>query len=254
MLENKLTNRYNSLAAWVYHLDKPIGRSFGDIAYYAQRLKDCKGPILEPAVGNGRVLIPLLEKGLDVVGFDASQEMLNYCNSELEKRGLTTTLKKQQFRDFSFEQSFEAIIIPAGSFQLITDVQEAIAVLKKFRSILMSGGRLIVDLSPISALFEAAMHTRQWPIKNGLLTLSESKVSVDYINQSTVSQLRYEHWDNDMGLVKSEIDLFKLRFWGVKEFELTLRESGFKDIHFTSNYNVDEYPTNQTHTITFEAS
>ncbi|WP_244649064.1 hypothetical protein [Neoaquamicrobium sediminum] len=69
-------NRYGKLASWVYDLDKPVGRSFGDVEYYLQRLAGCDGPVLEPAVGNGRILVPLLEAGLAVEGFDASEEML----------------------------------------------------------------------------------------------------------------------------------------------------------------------------------
>lgn len=33
-----MQNRYGRLASWIYHLDKPIGHSFGDLEYYQQRL------------------------------------------------------------------------------------------------------------------------------------------------------------------------------------------------------------------------
>ena len=74
-----MENRYGKLASWVYNLDKPVGRSFGDLEYYRQLLGQCDGPILEPAVGNGRVFVPLLEAGFSIEGFDASEEMLGYC-------------------------------------------------------------------------------------------------------------------------------------------------------------------------------
>ncbi len=57
---------YGPLASAVYDLDKPIGRSFGDLEYYERSLAGLSGRILEPAVGTGRVLIPLLESGHDV--------------------------------------------------------------------------------------------------------------------------------------------------------------------------------------------
>lgn len=50
---------YGDLASWVYHIDKPIGHSFGDIEYYLARLEGCSGPILEAGVGNGRVDVTL---------------------------------------------------------------------------------------------------------------------------------------------------------------------------------------------------
>lgn len=253
MSNKELTNRYGSLASWVYHIDKPIGRSFGDVKYYSERLKNTEGVILEPASGNGRILIPLLEKGLKIEGFDASAAMLSYCEQECKQRGLNGIFRQEMFNTFTSTTSYEAIIIPAGSFQLITDTDEAIEVLRRFKSALKEGGRLIIDLSPLSALAEAPMLARQWNVENGMLTLTESRVETSYLKQTTISQLRYEHWDNEKGLVNSEIDLFSLRFWGVKEFKLALRAVGFTEITISSNYNYLEEISEETHTLTFEA-
>lgn len=53
---------YGELCTEVYDLTKEIGHSFGgDVEYYRDRLKQCKGRILEAMVGSGRVIIPLLE-------------------------------------------------------------------------------------------------------------------------------------------------------------------------------------------------
>nr|QQZ50539.1 hypothetical protein JKL49_03040 [Phenylobacterium glaciei] len=64
-------NRYGSLCAEIYDLDKPVGSLF-DIPYYSGRLKELDGPVLEAGVGTGRLYVPLLEAGLDVTGFDHS--------------------------------------------------------------------------------------------------------------------------------------------------------------------------------------
>lgn len=61
---------YSRLSSEIYDIDKPIGHSFGDIEFYMDRLKSVEGRILEPATGTGRILIPLLEKGFTVDGFD----------------------------------------------------------------------------------------------------------------------------------------------------------------------------------------
>ncbi|MEY2344348.1 class I SAM-dependent methyltransferase [Proteus mirabilis] len=86
---------YHSLSAQVYQLDKPIGCSFGDVEYYQQRLKDVKGKILEPAVGTGRILIPLLQSGFNIEGFDLSEEMLEFCKKNLIEHGFTTNYVTQ---------------------------------------------------------------------------------------------------------------------------------------------------------------
>lgn len=78
---------YNKISSEVYDIDKYIGLSFGDVEFYSDRLAACKGSILEPGVGTGRILIPLLEKGLYVDGFDVSEEMLKICRTNCEKEG-----------------------------------------------------------------------------------------------------------------------------------------------------------------------
>jgi hypothetical protein len=54
------------------------------VEFYRDLLQKSKGPFLEPAVGNSRELIPLLEAGLAIEGLDAPKDMLNNC--ELQRR------------------------------------------------------------------------------------------------------------------------------------------------------------------------
>jgi len=249
-----MQNRYGKLASWVYNLDKPVGRSFGDQAYYRQRLEHCDaGPILEPAVGNGRILIPLLEAGYAVEGFDASEEMLDYCRAACRARNLSASLTRQTFAEFSYDKRFTAIILPVGSFQLVTDVASANAVLRRFYDHLAPNGRLIVDLDPIGGFLGRSGSIRSWMTDDGdLLTLTDHRVETDYVAQTTLSHLRYEHWQGG-NLVATELDLFKLRWWGVNEFSLALRAAGFEDVVVSGNYQHGRAPQKDDEIITFEA-
>jgi SAM-dependent methyltransferase len=85
---------YGRLATEVYELDKPVGRSFGALEYYARQLAGVTGRILEPATGTGRVLIPLLEAGFAVEGLDTSPEMLAVCRQHCRDRGLDPVLRE----------------------------------------------------------------------------------------------------------------------------------------------------------------
>ncbi|THJ31672.1 class I SAM-dependent methyltransferase [Lampropedia aestuarii] len=249
-----MQNRYGKLASWVYNLDKPIGRSFGDQEYYRQRLEHCDdGPILEPAVGNGRIFVPLLEAGFPIEGFDASDEMLGYCHDECRNRNLSASLTRQTFEQFSYDKRFAAIIVPAGSFQLVTDIASAGAVLKRFFDYLTPNGRLIVDLDPIGSFIGQSGSVRSWVAEDGdLLTLTDHRVDTDYIAQTTLSHLRYEHW-RDGSLMATELDLFKLRWWGVEEFALALQAAGFSDVIVSGNYQHGRPPQKNDQIISFEA-
>ena len=246
-------NRYGTLASWVYNLDKPVGRSFGDLEFYRQRLEQCDGPVLEPGVGNGRVYVPLLEAGLEVEGFDASDEMLRYCRDECRKRKLPERLTRQTFETFSYDRRFAAIIVPAGSFQLITDGASAATVPKRFHEHLAPNGRLIVDLSSIRSFLNSSGSVRSWSTDDGdLLTLTDHRVETNYLAQTTLSHLRYELW-RDGNLTQTELDLFKLRWWGVDEFSFALRAAGFTDVEVSGNYRHGEAPRQGDDILTFEA-
>ncbi|WP_292896813.1 class I SAM-dependent methyltransferase [Nitratireductor sp.] len=247
-----MENAYGTLASWVYHLDKPIGRSFGDIEFYRDRLSGCTGPILEPGAGNGRVLIPLLEAGFDIRGFDASEEMVAYCRRECDARGLPSPVDIARFEDFEYETRFGAIIIPAGSFQLITEPRQALSVLERFRKALLPGGRLILDLDALACLADTALAARHWQTRDDLLSLVESRVETCFQRQTTLSQLRYEHW-RDGRLVASEIQLFHLRLWGLLEFELALRSAGFVQVDVFADYRTESALAPGASIFTFEA-
>ncbi|WP_367718397.1 class I SAM-dependent methyltransferase [Nitratireductor sp. GISD-1A_MAKvit] len=247
-----MENTYGTLASWVYHLDKPIGRSFGDIEFYRERLSGCREPVLEPAAGNGRVLIPLLEAGIDIRGFDASEDMVAHCRRECEARGLPSPVDIARFDSFEYGTRFGAIIIPTGSFQLITEPVQALAVLKRFLDALLPGGRLILDLDALACLGETVTPARQWRTGEDILTLVESRVETSFQRQTTLSQLRYEHWRAGR-LLASELQFFHLRLWGLLEFELALRSVGFGKVRVFGDYRADDAAEEGASIFTVEA-
>jgi SAM-dependent methyltransferase len=249
-----MKNRYGRLGALVYDLDKPIGRSFGDIEFYKERLAGCRGPILEPAVGNGRVLIPLLENGFDVEGFDPSEEMLERCRSNCAQRHLAPQLERMRFQDFRYDRSFEAIVIPAGSFQLVDDFGEALNVLRRFQDHLKPNGRMIIDLAIFANSHVGETSVRAWTSAEGDLVTTEDRcVEIDTLGQRTIWHLRYDRW-RDGSLVESEIDRLTLRWWGIHELRMALGQTGFSGITISGGHQHARAPRQGDQFITFEAT
>src|SRR5580700_5216019 len=163
-------NRYGALCAEVYDTDKPFG-ALADTAFHLPRLAQIEGPILEPACGTGRALVPMLEAGHDVTGFDASPDMLARCRARCEERGLAPDLSQQRFEDFSYDRKFAVIIVPVGTFTLIDDFATAMAVLRRFHAHLAPGGVVILDMDLLAALADRGEDRRSWTAENGdLLT------------------------------------------------------------------------------------
>jgi SAM-dependent methyltransferase len=245
---------YNKLSSEVYDMDKSIGRSFGDIEFYSDRLASCKGNILESGIGTGRILIPLLERGLKVDGFDLSEEMLTICRKNCETRGLNPKLFQGKMESFSLDTAYEAIIVPTGTFLLLHRREDSIKALKNFYNHLSNKGRLIIDIFLQTDLEIGNVSTKRWKPENGdMITLESKIIEVDYINQFTISHNRYEKWSNGQ-LKQTEIEEFPLRWYGVEEFKMILEETGFEDIVISADYKHGEYPTEPNQMITFEAT
>ena len=227
---------YGKLATEVYDIDKPIGHSFGDVEFYLQRLKSCTGRVLEPAVGTGRVMIPLLEAGIEVEGVDNSPKMLAICRARCAERGLQPVLQERDMRSLSLPERYEAIIIPAGSFLLIERREESLGALKRFREHLVPGGRLILDLELQTDFRMGTISTGTVQTPQGeTITVESNVVEVNFLEQYSISHLSYEKW-REGELVRTEMQRFALRWYGLEEFELVLKSLGFSEVVVSADY------------------
>lgn len=246
------TKTYGKLASRVYELDKPVGRSFGDVEFYLKRLKTLSGPVLEPATGNGRMLVPLARAGYSVSGFDLSSEMLDLCGMNCERHGVKADLSLQSFTAFHYAQQFAAIILPAGSFQLLTEPVDAMSFLRRCKQALTKDGKLLLDISVVGDFMDHNPRARHWQDGEDLLSLQEMRTATDYARQIVTSHLRYELW-RETQLVATQMELFSLRWWGMFELELALREAGFTQITIFGDYKTGAIDTGSVGTLTFEA-
>ncbi|CAM4337449.1 hypothetical protein PAAL109150_21495 [Paenibacillus alkaliterrae] len=137
---------YGELCTEFYDISKPLGFSFGDVEYYKERLSDVKGKVLEVGCGSGRVLIPLLQAGLQIDGLDNSSAMLDSSRRRFSALNLNPMLFNAEMHNFSLRDKYESIIIPGGSFQLIEGREQTLTALNHFYNYLQPGGRLILDL------------------------------------------------------------------------------------------------------------
>ncbi len=243
---------YGNLSTEVYDLDKPIGTSFGDIEYYTHLLTGVQGRVLEPAVGTGRVLFPLLQAGFDVDGYDTSPEMLAVCRERCAERNLDPSVHKANMTSFVAPVEYAAVIIPGGSIALLNGRAELGSAFACFRECLVPSGRLVMDLGAPKLLTESEP-MRSWTSEACVWTLQTMHVQYDSAANQTIRWLRYEKWD-DGSLVATELQVFRLQHWSVDEFTALLTEAGFGDISVTSDYELNRSPEPTSDMWTFHAS
>lgn len=250
--ERPIANRYGSIASEIYDLDKPPG-TLGDTAFYLERLAGVQGEILEPACGSGRAMLPMLQAGHRVTGFDLSEEMLAQCRLRCSALGYAPDLSRQSYESFAFTRRFAAIVLPVGSFTLIADEDAAISVLKRFHVHLEPGGLLLIDIPLLGSLARDKDDRRQWLSPSGdLLTLEGVRRRTDWFHQVADYTIRYERWRNHT-LVETQLEPMLQRFWGQLEFRLALEASGFQVRAISPDYRRGVRPSLAARTLCFEA-
>ena len=243
---------YGTLATEVYEIDKPIGHSFGDVEYYTGLLAGTSGRILEPAVGTGRILIPLLEAGREVEGLDTSPQMLAVCRQHCRDRGLDPVLHEADMTAFARPGAYQAVIIPAGSFELLDGTPAARQALARFRESLAPGGRLVLDIDP-PQLIAGPERMRHWRREPFLWTLQVMDAWYDSAANQTTRLLRYEKWQASE-LIMTELQWFRLQHWSLPEFEGLLAGAGFTGIRVTADHRDDRRPGPDSDIWTFHAT
>ncbi len=107
------------------------------------------GPVLELAVGTGRIALPLACLGHEVWGVDTSEPMLARARAKMSRMptsvGARLHLSAQSMSSFSLPERFGLIYAPFNSFLLLDPESEAKACLGCAHGHLKPGGKLVID-------------------------------------------------------------------------------------------------------------
>ncbi|WP_327104093.1 class I SAM-dependent methyltransferase [Nonomuraea glycinis] len=89
-----------------------------DIAFYVDLARAADGPLVELAIGNGRVAIPVArETGRPVVGLDISPAMLAQARAHAATAGVTLDLRECDLRELALDEPAALIYCPFRSLQ-----------------------------------------------------------------------------------------------------------------------------------------
>ncbi len=228
---------YGELSTELYQLTKPIGMSLaGDLEFYRDHLLKTNGKVLEAGVGTGRLLIPFLNAGIDIVGVDVSPQMLRMCRQNCSEHGVETELYEQDLLSLTLPHQFTSIIMPTGSFSLLPGRTAALKVLSLFKEHLKKSGTILIDLELPTNFVPGTSTVHSFPLTqdSGIL-FTDTALELDWTEQKMISLHRYEKWEQGV-LTKSELSQFVLYWYGLKEFESILSDVGYKNIEIIFDY------------------
>jgi SAM-dependent methyltransferase len=124
-----------------------------DVGFYVQEAVASGGPVVELAVGTGRIAVPVAKAGVRVIGVDESPEMLALARSYAEREAVAALvdLRLGDLRRPPVEERVPLVTVPFRSLLHMPDEREKLRALTAAASLLEPGGRLIFDVFAPSA-------------------------------------------------------------------------------------------------------
>src|SRR5688572_2706278 len=84
-----------------------------DVSFYVELARKADGPVVELAVGNGRVAIPVAQAtGRRVVGIDTSPAMLEQARVRAARAAVELELHEDDMRAFALDEPAALIYCP----------------------------------------------------------------------------------------------------------------------------------------------
>ncbi|MCK5302324.1 MAG: class I SAM-dependent methyltransferase [Candidatus Thorarchaeota archaeon] len=122
-----------------------------DIPFYLSMAEKYGSPILELACGTGRVALKLAEADYEVVGVDATRQMLKVAREKASNLPgnvrCPVSFLRGDVTDLDLQQKFPLVIIPS-SFRFCLTTEEQLECLSSAKRHLTEDGVFILDLYP----------------------------------------------------------------------------------------------------------
>ena len=208
-----------------------------DNAFFLDRMKAVKGPVLEVGVGTGRFFMDALRQGTDIYGLDVNQSMLDILLSKLDRKE-HYRISRQHIADYSFDHTFDLIIAPFRVIMHVLEKEEQIMALNNAWAHLAPGGEFIFDtfvpdLGLIrDGLDEVLDFEGEHKPGHALKRIVSSKP--DYINQLLDIRFHLE-WEEGGETNTFNWD-FSMRFFFRYELEHFIERSKFNQYELLGDY------------------
>jgi SAM-dependent methyltransferase len=136
---NRRVSGYDAFACvyddWSSHMTE-------DVDFYVSLAAEANGPVVELAVGNGRVAVPIAARtGRHVIGIDVSAAMLAGAAERAASAGVTLDLRHGDMRELSLDEPTDLVICPFRSLLHLPSRADRLRVFQRVTAVLVPGGR-----------------------------------------------------------------------------------------------------------------
>jgi SAM-dependent methyltransferase len=128
--------------AFARHYDRWSAHMTADIPFYVGLAQAADGPIVEIAVGNGRVAIPVAQAtGRSVIGVDSSPSMIDQARIAADEAGVTLDLRQGDMRDLTLDEAAGLVYCPFGTLMHLPTWADRRRTFERVAASLRPGGR-----------------------------------------------------------------------------------------------------------------
>jgi SAM-dependent methyltransferase len=119
-----------------------------DVEFYVEHALAVEGPVVELAVGTGRIAIPVARAGRRVIGVDSSPAMLAVARAAAREAGVKDLLDLRvgDLREPPVPERVDLVICPFRSLLHMRTEDEKLLALRAARNLLVDGGAFVFDV------------------------------------------------------------------------------------------------------------
>jgi SAM-dependent methyltransferase len=259
MSEHPQTWHYGLVAQWWAEFNVAAPE---ELAYYQEVIARDGQPALDLACGAGRLLLPLLQAGLDVDGCDLSPDMLALCRQRAAREGLAPRLYTQAMHALDLPRKYRTIYI-CDSFGLGGRRQQDAEALRRCYRHLVPGGTLVFShYLPYAVKAEQWAYwlpeqrhqlpeawpdsgTRRRAANGDEYELRSRVVDLDPLEQRLTMQMHAALWREGQKVAEEEYTLQENLYFR-NEVLLLLAEAGFGEVTVQGGYTGAPVTAEQT--------
>jgi SAM-dependent methyltransferase len=241
------TWHYGLIARWWAEVNRPEA---AELAYLRAAIARFGEPALDLGCGTGRLLVPLLEAGLDIDGTDVSSDMLGYAKTAAGAVGIDMEgrLAAQAFDELDRPRAY-ATIFSIGSFAIGGSPERDAAALRRIYDHLCPGGAVLLSYEVITEADHARMadpgriYPSAWPTAGSRATLSDGD-ELELLSRAAgynaelrcqALEIRARLWRAGR-VVREEAGSLRNTYYQPARLCAMLEEAGFVDMHVGGPY------------------
>ena len=215
------------------HRQARAGRTPDEVDFLV-RVLDLKpgSRVLDVPCGNGRLAIPLAERGCRVTGVDITTVLLQEARSASEEANLDLELVETDMRDLPWSERFDGAFCFWGSFGYFDDDGNR-RFLEAVHRALKTDGRFALDIPNIAETILPRLELRRWT------RAGETLVLEDWNYRHTEGRIDIEWTLIADGVTETRTS--SMRVYGFRELTLLFSEVGFEVCHAYSSLDCEPY-------------